>query len=698
MQPTNAKPPVSRQSTALRLTFLGALIVSLFVLLVGRLWFLQVMTGDRFAVRAEDQSIRTIDVEAPRGDIVDRNGMAIVDNRFAQVVSVRPDQMGDEETRAETVAQLSEILALTPSQINERIDDTNAGPFANRPIAIDVPEDVILYIHQNGPTRFPGVTAERIPLREYPFGDLAAHVVGYTGQISAEELEEERYAEYGPGDIIGWAGVEATYEEYLQGIEGERRVRVNNVGEILEDLTDEDAPQAIPGDTVQLTLDLEIQQEVEEALEGGIQLARGTDDGETGIGRGGTFAAPAGAALVLDADTGEIVAMASHPTFDPEEFVGGVSSDYWGFLNSEANHFPLINRTIAGTYPPGSVFKVISSAAALTYDVIGENDFIPCPAEFELGDIGNVYRNWNTVDEGSLNIPQALMRSCNTVYFELANRMFNREVNSENGGSYNARAAEARETGEAPEAPFEFLGEMSRAFGMDSVTGIDLPGERDGVVPGRDWRFNFWVDSREVTCTQADGAEPGSGTRELLTELCNEGYLWRGGDAVNMSVGQGDVQMSPMQVANMFAAVANRGPVLRPHVVRAVLENDGEPVLVNEPELLHEVPVAQEHLELIEQGLVLVTTDEEGGTAYRTFADFPVTIAGKTGTAQNKPRQPYAWFGGYNMEPINGETYVVVAFVEEGGSGSQIAAPIVEAIFGALADQEVVIEAVEVTE
>ena len=698
MQPTNAKPPVSRQSTALRLTFLGALVISLFVLLVGRLWFLQVVTGDRFAVRAEDQSIRTVQIEAPRGDILDRNGLPIVDNRFAQVVSVRPDQMGDDDTRAATVDRLSEILSLTPEEINARIDDTRAGPFANRPIAIDVPEDVILYIHQNGPTRFPGVTAERIPLREYPVGNVAAHVVGYTGQVSAEELEEEFYAEYGPGDIIGWAGVEATYEEYLQGTEGERRVRVNNRGEILEDLTDDDAPQAIPGDAVQLTLDLELQRQVEQALSDGIQLARNTNDREGGEGRGGTFAAPAGAALVLDADTGEVVSMASFPTFDPEEFVGGVSQDYWGFLNGEQNHFPLINRTIAGTYPPGSVYKIISSAAALSYDVVSENDFIPCPAEFELGEAGNVYRNWNTVDEGSLNIPQALMRSCNTVFHELANRMFNREVNSDNGGSYNSRAAAARESGVAPEAPFEFLGHMSREFGMDAVTGIDLPGERDGVVPGRDWRFNFWQDSREVTCTQAEGSAPGSSTRELLTELCDQGFLWRGGDAVNMSIGQGDVQMSPMQVANMFAAVVNRGTIMRPHVVRGVVDNVGAPILRNDPEVLHEVEVSPEDFATIEQGLVLVTTDEEGGTAYETFRDFPVTIAGKTGTAQNKPRQPYAWFGGYNMQPINGETYVVVAFVEEGGGGSRIAAPIVEAIFGALADQEVILEEGQETE
>ncbi|MGI9016699.1 MAG: penicillin-binding protein 2 [Euzebya sp.] len=696
MQPSNAKPPISRESTALRLTFLGALVVSLFVLLVGRLWFLQVMTGSRFVARAEDQSVRTIEIEAPRGDILDRNGVAIVDNRFAQVVSVRPDQMGDEETRANTISELAYILRMSQEQIEERINDQRAGPFANRPIAIDVPDDVVFYIHQNRATRFPGVIAERIPLREYPHGDVAAHVVGYTGQISPEELADPQYDDYGPGDIIGWAGVERSYEQYLQGTAGERRVRVSSRGEILEDLTDDSAPQAIPGDKVQLTLDLGIQQQVEEALVAGINLARETPDSEGGPGRGGNYQAPAGAAVVLDADTGEIVAMASYPTYDPEQFVGGVSQTYWDVLQDQENHFPLINRAIGATYPPGSVFKIVSAAAAMTYGFAAQDSYIPCPGEYEYG--GNTYRNWFNADQGSFNIAESLMRSCDTVYYYLARQMFNSEVNTEEGQGYNERVVEAIDSEEAPLFPFEYLSEMSRQFGLDQITDIDLPGERDGVVPGREWRFNYWLNARGTYCAQAQSATPGTYAAELFNELCSrQGAIWRGGDLVNMSIGQGDVQMSPLQVANMFAAVANRGVIMQPHVVRAIFDNADQPVLVNEPQQLHTVPVSADDLAFIEQGLAMVTSDERG-TAYRVFEDFNVPIAGKTGTAENKPRQPFAWFGGYNLEPINSETYVVVAFVEEGGGGSAIAAPIVEQIFGALSDQQVELEAGEITE
>lgn len=697
MQPSNAKPPVSRESTALRLTFLSALVVSIFVLLVARLWFLQVMTGSRFSAQAEDQSIRTIQVEAPRGDIVDREGVPIVDTRYAQVVSVRPDQMGDEATQEATILELARILAMDVQEVRDRVDDQTVGPFANRPIAVDVPAEVVLYLHQNAATRFPGVIAERVPLREYPEGALAAHVVGYTGQISAEELTEERYVDYAQGDIIGWAGVEATYEEHLRGVRGERRVRVNNRGEILEDLTAAEAPQPIPGDTVQLTLDADIQRITEESLLAGIELARRTNDSESGEGRGGTFQAPAGSAIVLDPDTGEVVAMASYPTYDPEEFVGGVSEGYWDFLQDEANHFPLINRAIGASYPPGSVYKVISTAAALSYGFATPTDYIPCPASFEYGE-DFVYNNWNTVDEGSLNLTEALMRSCDTVFYHLARQMFDAEVNSEGGQDYNTRVLEAIETGEAPELPFENFAAMSREFGLDTVTGIDLPGERDGVVPGREWRFNYWLDARDNYCSQAQAAVPGSSAAQLFTELCSpEGAIWRGGDAVNMSIGQGDLQTTPLQIANMFAAVANRGTIMTPHVVRSVVDAAGEQVLVNAPEVLHEVGVSPEHLDVIEQGMTMVTGNEVG-TAYPVFRDFPIPIAGKTGTAENKPRQPYAWFGGYNIVPIDGQQYVVVAFVEEGGGGSAIAAPIVEQIFAGMADIDVALEAGEITD
>ena len=647
------------ESTGLRLTFLALVIASLFVLLFARLWFLQVMAGDRFVARAEGQAVRTIAIEAPRGDILDRNGQPIVESRYAQVVSVRPEEI-PEERREEVLADLAGLLGMTPDELQARIDDSRAGPLSARPVAFDVREDIVFYLHENGATRFPGVYAERIPLRDYPYGTLAAHVVGYTGEISAEQLEEPEWVGYESGDVIGWSGVEATYEEVLQGEEGLQRVRVNARGEVLGDV-EEVAPR--PGADVRLTIDLEAQQLLEDALADGIAAARGTQDAESGTGRGGTFAAPGAAAAVVDIATGEIVAMASYPTFEPERFVGGVGQTYWDYLQDEGNHYPLINRAVSSAYPPGSVFKIVSSAAALEFGYATADDYLPCPAAFEYG--GRTFRNWSDVDQGPYNLAQSLQHSCDTAFYLLATRMFADEERQEDAG----------------QEAFEAIGAMARRFGFGAQTGIDLPSDRVGVIPGRQWRYDYWLQARDTYCTNAQAATPGTYAHQLFTELCEGGATWRGGDLVNMSIGQGDVQTSPLQVANSFAAVANRGRIMRPHVVRSIVRGaEGEEPIA--PEVLRDVEVAPEHLEFIEQGLVMVT--QSGGTAARAFADFPYTIAGKTGTAENKPKQPYAWFAGYNVEPVDGQRYVVVAMVEEGGGGSQTAAPIVRRIFEGL--------------
>lgn len=665
---TPSSSGATADATGLRLTFLAVLILSFFVLLVARLWFLQVMTGDSYVARAEGQALRTIQIDAPRGDILDRDGQPLVDNRYAQVISVRPEEMGDEEEREAIIAELADILGMTPEQVTDRIEHSRESPVASRPIAYDVPADVVFYIHENRATRFPGVYVERVPLREYPHGDLAAHVVGYTGEISQEELDREEFDGYDPGDVIGWSGIERAYEHVLQGDKGAREVQVNARGEVIGDVVEEIPP--VSGADVVLTLDLEAQQIAEEALAAGIGVAQQTVSGGD---VGGLLQAPAGAAVVLDPDTGAVVAMASYPTFQPSAFVGGVSHDYWNALQDPANHFPLINRAIAGTYPPGSVYKVVSGAAALSYGFLGHDEYLPCPPEFTWNE--NVYRNWSTRHFGSLNMAEALQHSCDTVFYNLAQQMFYAEQNTPEGSDDDPSTV-----------PFEFMPEMSRAFGLGAVTGIDLPGERAGRVPGREWRAAYWEQAKDQYCYQATTASPGSYARELFTELCNEGFVWRGGDEVNMSIGQGDLQVTPLQIANVYAAIANRGRVMRPHLVHEIHHPDGR-VEQTIPEVLLDVDVADEDFEFLERGLLMVT--EEGGTAGSVFGQFEYAIAGKTGTAEQKPKQPVAWFAAYNPQPIGGERYVVVVMVEEGGSGSQVAAPIAREIFRGLFEGDI---------
>jgi penicillin-binding protein 2 len=660
VRPTNAPPSAEQvESTKLRLTFLTLLVVSLFVLLFARLWFLQVMAGEQYTLQAAGNAVRTVSIEAPRGRILDRNGEPIVRNRSAAVVSVQPSEMG--ARRDEVFADLADLLGMTVEDIQRRVDTSRVNPFRPKPIALDVPEDILFYIHENGSVRYPGVYAETVPLRTYPHRSLAAHVVGYIGEISADELKQEQYVGYRPGDLIGWAGVERTYESALRGTDGVRRLEVDAFGRVLREI---EHVRPVPGGDVRLTIDIESQRLTEVALAEGLQTARRVRDEGTGPGRGGFYRAPAGVALVLDPWTGEVLAMASSPAFEPELFVGGISRANWAVLQDPDSHFPLINRALQSSYPPGSVYKVVSSSAALEDGYLSQGDRLPCPAAFEFG--GRTFRNWNRVSEPAMNLAEALVRSCDTVYYELARRMWTDEQR------------EAEGLGDS-EFPRERLGEHSRLWGYGQRQGIDLPGERAGVVPGRLWKREFWEAARENYCSQAQLQPLGSYAQRLYEELCQYGYRWFGGDAVNMSIGQGDLQTTPLQVANTFAAMANRGTLYRPHVVAEVTRPDGtsEPV---EPEVFARLPVSGSTLDFIHSGLLGVT--RRNGTAEAVFADFPLPVAGKTGTAEFKPKQPIAWFAAY--APADSPRYVVLAMLEEGGSGSQTAAPIVRRILEGL--------------
>ena len=648
------------ESTRLRLTFLTLLVVSLFILLFARLWFLQVMAGERYADMAEGNAIRTISIEAPRGKILDRNGRPIVRNRYANVISVKPSEMGEREDQV--MADVAGLLGISVEELYKRVAGSRVSPFRPKPVAIDVPGDVRDYIHENAATRFPGVYAETKPLRDYPDGSLAAHVVGYLGEIGQDELDEPRYDGYRAGDVIGRTGVERMHQRVLRGVEGQRRYVVNARGRVIGSL-EELLPK--PGADVQLTLDLEAQRFTEEALARGIEVARDVRDVATGPGRGGTFKAPAGAAIVLDPRNGEVLAMASYPTYEPVKFVGGLSQEYWDWLKAVENHKPLINRAVQAEYPPGSVFKPVSVAAALEGGYAGMSSRFPCPRRWEFG--GNVFRNWRTKDMPNMNLAEALVDSCDTVFYEIARRMWQDEERQEQAG----------------QEPYEHLSAQSEAWGLGRAHGIDLPSEEGGRVPGRKWKLDYWEGNEDNYCTQARQYADGSYPQRLFTDLCKDGYRWRGGDAVNMSIGQGDLLTTPLQVADMFAAIANRGTLWRPHVTKAVLHPAGR-VEEIQPEKIGELPVRPEFLDYIDQGLRGVTA--ENGTAGSVFADFPVKVAGKTGTAELKPKQPFAWFAAYG--PVEAPRYVVVALVEEGGSGSQIAAPIVRKIFDGLFGQE----------
>jgi penicillin-binding protein 2 len=661
-------------SRALRLTFLTVIVIGLFVALFSRLWFLQVLAGDRYVELADTNRLRTVVTEAPRGRILTADGQELVKNRPALTISADRQLLldGNGEPRDEeaerTLDRLSDLLQLERSQIVERLTTRRYSPFRAIPVAFDVAPEIVFAVREHQEL-FPGVIAEMLPVRTYPHGTLAAHMVGYLGEISEQELADPEFADYRGGDLVGRGGLEEVYEADLRGAEGQRVLEVTAQNAVVEVVSERDPQQ---GNDLVTTLDLDLQLAVEQILADGIVASR--NEIHTASGR--NLPSTGGSAIVLDPRDGSILAMASYPTFDPREFVGGVTQTYWDEVTDPENFTPLFNRPIQAAHPPGSVFKTVTGAAFLEAGLVGPQTPLPCPSSWDLG--GITFNNWNRVNEGSMGLSTALMRSCDTYFYELAYRQWQRE--QAQGG-----------------ADAEVLPAVARRWGFGRQLGIDLPSERAGTIPGREWRREFWERTRDTYCRQAEELTPGTYAQQINEDLCLYGGNWRGGDAVNTSIGQGDVLSTPLQVAASYMAVANGGTLYRPHLGRAVVGLDGEVVREIRPEVVDELGLDAAELAAVHDGLVRVIAHERG-TAYGAFATFPLDeypVAGKTGTAELKPKVPFAWFAAY--APANDPEYVVVVNVEEGGGGSQTAAPIarsiLEVIFGIVAPEDAEFEA-----
>jgi penicillin-binding protein 2 len=647
-------------NNALRLTFLSVLVIGLFVALFSRLWFLQVLSGDRYVELAESNRVRTVVTEAPRGRILDADGAELVGNRPALTISADRQRLLDgngdplDADADRVLNRLSELLQLDREEITERLVSRRYSPFRPIPIAIDVAPEIVYSVREQQEL-FPGVLAETLPVRTYPHGRLAAHLVGYLGEIAEGELDGEEFADYRAGELIGRGGLEQVYESDLRGTAGQRLLEVNRENRVLGVLRERDP---VPGGDLVTSIDLELQEAVERLLTQGIEESRGQLHGASGRNLPST----GGSAVVMDPRDGSILAMASFPTFDPREFVGGVSGDYWQEVTSDDNEFPLLNRPIASAHPPGSVFKIVSGAANMEAGIIGPEGTRPCPSSYSVGNV--TFRNWNRSSEGSMNLSTALMRSCDTYFYDLAYTQWQREQSM-------------------GDDLVEMLPTVAERFGMAQVLGIDLPGERPGVIPGRAWREEYWLDNRDTYCDLADELEPGSFAQQINADLCVSGGTWRGGDAINSSIGQGDVLTTPLQIAASYMAVANGGTVWRPHIGQRIVAPDGEVVREIEPEAVQELGLDGAEMDALQDGLRRVVMDG-GGTARGAFTrpnaageSFPlerIPVAGKTGTAELKPLVPFAWFAAY--APADDPEVVVAVNVEQGGGGSQTAAPI----------------------
>jgi penicillin-binding protein 2 len=598
-----------------RLKILAFVVAFMFVSLSTRLWFLQVLAGPQHERDARDNSLRTVATDPLRGDIVDSQGRRLVHNRISLEVRINRDELGDQAEA--TLANLSEILGIPAQELGQRLDTKLYYSYQPVPVAEFVPEEVYFKIREE-PEKFKGVEVVEQSVRSYPQGLLGAHLVGWVGQINAEELGDPRFAGYGPSDLVGKSGVEATYERWLRGTPGEERFLVNSDGEVLREF-DPKPPE--PGHDLQLSLDLDVQRIVEEELKAGIMRARTVIDDSTGT----NLAANAGAVVVIDPNTGGVVAMASWPTFRPSWFVRGLTEGQ-RFKLFESKLAPMLNRATQITYGPGSTFKPFVALAALKEGQATLGGYYDCPAEYVHPNdtSGTIFHNWDGHSSGTLSIAQGLKVSCDTQYYKWGSDFYFKDAQT------NKQELQRR----------------VKQWGFGRPSGVDLPAEASGTVPDR----NYVADHR---ARYPDG--------------------WIPGIDILLAIGAGEMKATPLQVAQAYAAIAS-GKLCRPHLVSRIEDGAGN-VAKRIGGACRRIPYTETELNYIREALRSVTT---GGTASSVFAPCSLDVAGKTGTAERPPFQDTSWFAG--IVPAERPRYVVVATVEQGGFGAETAAPIVRNI------------------
>ncbi|GAB3670391.1 penicillin-binding protein 2 [Actinocorallia lasiicapitis] len=654
--------------THTRLVVLHVLVGALLVVLGGRMWTLMVLQGEHYQEVAADNRTRDIVVPAVRGSILDDRGLPLVRNRTALVVSVDSTVLSRQKDKgAAVLAKLAGVLRTTPEKIQQKV--RLCSPTVPRPCWPGSPYQPIPVEDRVDPRQgiqilerqeeFPGIIAQVQAVREYPRPDgaSAAQALGYLQPVTQGELDLRKGLKvtgYSGVDLIGRDGLEAEYDVDLRGVPGVRKVNVDSRGRVTGIASEE---EAVPGAHLVTSIDAKVQAAVEKAI------ARQVDKVKKHGGK------PSAAGVVMDVQTGKVVALASYPTYDPSIWTGGIAQDEYDALLGKKRGEPLISRAISGQFAPGSTFKVSSLAAAISdgYPLNGTYD---CPGGYTVGN--RVFHNFEGQGHGPMNLHQALVVSCDTIFYKFAYDEWLRDGSTR-----------------PVKDPKDPMVKMARAFGFGSRTGIDLPNELPGRIPDRSWKRDYWEATKKVDCKRAKTGYPElkSPTRAayltaISKENCAEGFVWRAGDAANFSVGQGDVLVTPLQLARAYAAVANGGRLVVPRVADAVVRPDGTLVRRIEPKVDGRLPVSPKTLAYMRKSLAEVTT---GGTAAGAFAGFPmdkVHIAGKTGTAEVFGYDDTAWFASY--APANDPRYAVVVMVTDAGTGGGYAAPAVREIYEAM--------------
>ena len=578
-----------------RITGLTFCILAAFFLLGIRLFHLQVIKGEGFRRLSENNCIRLQSISPSRGLIFDRNGSLLVDNRPSFNLSL---VLKDANPVAETVFRLTEYIDLSESDFMAKIAQQN-GEASYKPVRLmtDIERDTLAVVEAHK-YELPGVVVDVKPIRHYIHSQSGAHILGYLSEINTEELKGGRYPGARSGDFIGKFGVEKTFEQFLKGTRGGRQVEVNASGQVVRVLK---TVETRPGNNIRLTIDLELQKKAEEL-----------------------FRDRVGAIVAMDPSTGHILAMASSPSFDQNQFVGGMSHKEWGALI--ANPFrPMENKAIQGEYPPASTYKIVTAMAGLEEKVIDENTSFFCPGYLKYGD--RSFRCWQKHGHGRVNVVQALAQSCDVFFYHVGLKL-----------------------------GVDRISRYAKACGLGSPTGIRLDHEAKGLVPTSSWKKHRF------------------------------GIPWQGGETLSVAIGQGYNLVTPLQMVVLTSAIGNGGVRYTPLILQAVESADGEVVSGSEIKIAGKLPVSEKTIEIIRKGLWGVVNTKLGTAKNARIKG--LEVSGKTGTAQlvsrkgdseeekKKPMRfrPQVWFVAY--APSVNPKIAVAVIIEHGEHGSSTAQPL----------------------
>ncbi|MFJ1598572.1 penicillin-binding protein 2 [Streptomyces sp. NPDC088261] len=645
-----------------RLVVIQLLVFSLLLTLGGRLWYLQIRNGQEYTDEAKNNHTQRVVQPAVRGSILDTRGVPLADNETRLVVSAsRTDLTKMPDDGKAVLTRLAGVLGLKAQDLVDkvRLCDAktpqpcwNGSPYQPIPVTDEATTQQALQIRERAED-FPGITAEPTAVRRYaaPGKANTSQVLGYLSPVTDEEITkaQDTSSPYLRSDQVGRSGLERTYDEQLRGKAGVTRYEVDNLGRVLGQAKTQ---KARPGDNVITSIDARVQAVAEYELNNAMKTARKQFDTVTGS----KYKADSGAVVVMEAKTGRVVAMASQPTYDPNAWVGGISAKDYAKLTGKSSNFPLLNRAIQGQAAPGSIFKVVSSTAAVNagYDFNGS---YPCPSSYSIGN--QVFKNFESQGYGDITIGKALEVSCDTVYYGLAHQEWQKD------GGNNPK-----------KKPADWFYKTAHQFGLGKETGIDLPNEVTGRVPDRQWKQDFWKANKSAWCKQ--GKKNGTYVERIAYEGCLEGNKMRAGDAVNYSIGQGDTLVTPIQMAAIYGAISNGGTLYTPTVGKAIVSADGKSVKKIAPKPDGKLPMDKATRDNIDEALAGVAT--RGSAAWR-FGGWPqdrIPMHAKTGTAEVHGKQTTSWFASYTKD------YTIVMTISQGGTGSGASGPAVRKIYEAM--------------